>query len=459
MQLVFPMMQALAQNQPVADWAALAASLENWPGTEDFRVVLQPSSVVWNVDREITVKGGNKTAKLFIDGGNNTLTLTQSYVDYLKVPRLFSFLDNVDVTISNLNMERNDTDDGTLAVDSYSAHRKAGHIPKFCNATYQAGPGLQAGWNQIGPVYGGIICKQGGRISLENVGMRSISTDIRGQGGGLAATDSTVVLNNVSIVNFYGFYGAGGALFINSDVAASKSKFAGNQGSMGQGTRGGNLLLSGCKQVLIEDSEILGVGGEGGVWVEDSNVRFARVQFDSNSGGDAQGGGALAIVSSDVSAVMCNFTNNRVHGLTHGKIGGGAVLVGGIDEGWTKPSNFTAVDCAFIQNTAETTGGAIQVSNDGHTVVMERVTFLNNTAGPETYGTGVPAGVPLGGAVFFGGSKNPALKASCVNCTCEGNMWEMYNSTTRVTREVPNDISGTNYTGNATWGSLKCRRL
>jgi hypothetical protein len=81
-----PIGHALAQNhpaQPVADWAALAASLENCPGVEDFRVVLQPSSVIWNVDREIKVKGGNKTATLLIDGGNNTLKLTQSVEDYL----------------------------------------------------------------------------------------------------------------------------------------------------------------------------------------------------------------------------------------------------------------------------------------------------------------------------------------------------------------------------------------
>lgn len=98
---------------------------------------------------------------------------------------------------------------------------------------------------------------------------------------------------------------------------------------------------------------------------------FEECMFISNGGFKNYEGGA--IFGWDLTIAGCQFIDNGAGGFKFDLFGeGGALYISG---------NNTITDCSFVGNVADQVGGAIKISNDEGTTIIERCLFHDNRAG------------------------------------------------------------------------------
>ena len=162
--------------------------------------------------------------------------------------------------------------------------------------------------------------------------------------------------------------------------------------------------------------------------------RFEYGKTDASGSYPDQHGGAVVLKDADAEFYHCVFAYNDATGNDDGM--GGAVY--GINTGTTTQTRTRFEDCVFTHNHTYGEGGAVKLTNDGHTAFI-RCHFDHNTAG---YGGGAlffytAEGVTISQCSFYentadnsGGGAiktlNPQTSISLVNCTFTQNHADGY---------------------------------
>jgi hypothetical protein len=163
----------------------------------------------------------------------------------------------------------------------------------------------------------------------------------------------------------------------------------------------GQLLVNGTEGDLVlftTDDIATGWGGIRFDTVDEISIfNYCKIENGKATGNyPDMHGGAVLLKESDAEFYNCIFENNKAIGSGDDGMGG---AIYGINTGSSTETLTKFVDCLFKDNQSVTEGGAIKLTNDGHTA-FTRCEFINNNA---TYG---------GGAIMF----YSALDVNLVNC-------------------------------------------
>lgn len=163
----------------------------------------------------------------------------------------------------------------------------------------------------------------------------------------------------------------------------------------------GKLLVNGTEDNLViftTDNTSIGWAGIRFDTVPSISVfNYCKIEYGIATGSyPDMHGGAVLLRESDVEFYNCIFENNQAIGAGDDGMGG---AVYGINTGSETETLTKFVDCKFKGNQATAEGGAVKLTNDGHTE-FTRCEFINNNA---EYG---------GGAIMF----YSAVDVNITNC-------------------------------------------
>jgi hypothetical protein len=193
----------------------------------------------------------------------------------------------------------------------------------------------------------------------------------------------------------------------------------------------GKLLATGTEANIISfttDNHAIGWGGIRLDETPDISVfYYCNFEYGKTSTGDYPDihGGAVLLKDANAKFYNCTFAHNDATGDDNGI--GGAVYA--INTGTSTESLTKFIDCKFIDNHAYGEGGAIRLTNDGHTEISG-CQFINNNAG---YGGGAihvfsALDTSITNCLFYQNSANnsgggaiktmnPSVTMSFTNCT------------------------------------------
>lgn len=231
-------------------------------------------------------------------------------------------------------------------------------------------------------------------VVISDMTIRGGATDFYGFGGGLAASNSTLGMNNCTVENSQAWWGGaiysqGGTLSIDHSTLSDNVGLA----------SGGGVYVQDCKLTLdrstVSDNFSNYFGGGvylsngvetiksstiannyaffgGGIWAEGASVTVKGNEITGNMAGY---GGGLGMYSSDATVAQCSFRDNvatdRFGGYYQGGGYGGGIFnyVG---------SSVTVNDCTLANNTAVAGGG---ISNFfGSSATVNNSTLTGNSA-------------------------------------------------------------------------------
>jgi len=181
----------------------------------------------------------------------------------------------------------------------------------------------------------------------------------------------------------------GGLCCVNSSPTIRDCRFEGNTADLGSGSAygGGMACLDGSTPLVTDTRFELNVAmtGGGGLFSDDSSPSCVRCEFvENNLISYGNGGGGANLAHSDGTSFLdCTFREN---GTTQTIVGAGL---------YVSSSSVTVTDCAFMDNTAGSSGGAHFLYGSSGTV--SGCTFSGNvtTWGSATAGLGCYQGSNL----------------------------------------------------------------
>ena len=267
-------------------------------------------------------------------------------------------------------------------------------------------------------------------VVLENVRIINGRTpQAEEYGGGLLCVDSTLTLNHCVVEDNWSFIRGGGLYCSESTLAVNHSSFFSNEANTARtDSKGGGVYskasytnMMNCTFRQNTASAGGGVANYGGGMNSDVYSTFSHCEFDRNealpdtasAGFNGQGGGmwsdspnsSMCVDPFVVTFEDCLFTNNTAGG------DGGASYQAGVTGNYagctfdenhagvtafpsgsggavfgTKQRSRTYTDCAFNNNTAATSGGALfheyrVPCEESFSVTIESCTFSENVAG------------------------------------------------------------------------------
>jgi len=261
-------------------------------------------------------------------------------------------------------------------------------------------------------------------IALTNVAITDNRADTTGNGGAIAASGNSLLTITGGSMSGNRAAVVGGALALSSGRPSTLSNVAITNNETAQG--GGAVFLGGSGNLTITGGSIsqnrATTGGAGGIFTDNSTLVLQNVNMTGNTA--AQSGGAVLGLTGG-SVTLRNVVAEENRGFNGGAFGfsgpitivieGGRVQrnqATGVGGGLWKAGQtaLTVTGTEFIENTAATQGGGLQLVAPGAPATLRGLLVRGNTATGAS-GGGVTAGVntTIENSTFVGNSAPAAI--------------------------------------------------
>ena len=193
---------------------------------------------------------------------------------------------------------------------------------------------------------------------------------------------------------------------------------------------GGAIHFSSLQVSITNCSFINNTCGDNGGAIYGSSLvgsTITNCYFENNTSNRSRGGGgAISFYQCDCSIIDCNFINNQANA------SGGAIA-------WSNSQNSTIINCNFTNNAVNDSGGAIELWQSGPNFYISNCNFINNTANH------------YAGAVYEG------YRGNLTDCNFEGNKAMNGGAVWSDSSNVVNNCNFTNNVANEAGGAVNWR--